>query len=590
MPGQARISWHVEGDWIVLTIESPGVPAYELRANLPVLRRVARVQRLQSASAGASIAPGLQKMIDKAHLPPWLAARFHDEGDALQQASFAATMYVKGYGRVASFGLPTNQTALKTLLNPSAAFWQSTPGRKKDRDWGVTNAPKLHTSTHWTLGPLEAITKIPILGPVFKAAASPLTTAIHLAEGQPINQAALGLLKDNVGAVKSVAPLATTIISMVPGVGTGVAAAIAAGAALAEGKTITAALEDAVRGAIPGGAIAQAGFDMARKVASGENVGKAALETARAQLPPIAQKAFDVGLAVASGKKMQSAIAAAVTSFAPAELQQVLDVGKKAVESTQGLATLAKSLPSDIARQGLTLASGVLAHQGANETQIRAMRSKLTGDALKGFDAALKSQEAHFPWLTNVTQQTAIQNVAKQVASSAAHAVHAAAVAKPPAPRAAALKPSEPFTPVGTHARAAQAVPGWHGLAAGVGARHGAHAHPARARAERAFIAANRIIEADEQGELPIGVTIAQLQRLCQLPQFRDAATRGLYVLGGVQQWRAGLHAEQRAGCCGEATILGAVGQASIVGGVEMPPAPIPVERLIAAGVRPGTF
>lgn len=571
----------------------------------------------------ASIGPGLQKMIDKAHLPPWLANHFHDEGDALQQASFAATLYVKGYGRDPKFGLPTNEQAFTTLRNPSAAFWSSTAQRKKDRDWGVKTAPKLSTSTHWTLGPLEAIAKIPVLGPIVKAAASPVTTAIHLAEGQPINQAAISLLKDNIGAVKAVAPYATAVISLVPGIGTGVAAAIAAGAALAEGKPISQALTDAVRSAIPGGAIAQAGFDMARKIASGENVAKAALETARAQLPPEAQKAFDVGLAVVSGKRLQDAIAAAVTSFAPAELQQVLNVGAKAIQTTKGLVDIAKALPSDIARQGLTLAAGVLAHQGVNETQIRAMRTKLTGDALKGFDAALKTQEAHFPWLKNITEQSAIAAAAQNVANSAAAATHAVATAaqqqlqqlaalspaqqeqlrqlaasrmpaatkplepkRPPAPRSAP-KPPEPAVT----ARSAQNVPGWHGVAAGVGARRGGgHPHPARARAERAFIAANRVLELDENGELPIGVTVAQLQALCRLPQYRDAATRGLYVLQGVKQWRAGLRAAQQTGCCGESTILGAVGQASIVGGVAMPPAPIPVERLIRAGVRPGTY
>lgn len=569
----------------------------------------------------AQIGPSLQKAIDRAHFPPWLVKHFRDdEGDALQRASFAGTMWMKGYGKVASLGLPTSEAAYVTLANPAAAFWQSNAKRKKDRDDGVAHAPKLTTSTHWTLGPLEAIAKIPILGPVIKAAASPVTTAFHLAEGQPINQAALGLLKDNVGAAKAIAPYAATVVSLVPGIGTGVAAAISAGAALAEGKSISAALMDGVRSAIPGGAIAQAGFDLARKVASGENVGKAALETARAQLPAEAQKAFDVGLAVVSGKKLQDAIAAAVTSFAPAELQQVLNVGAQAVQATKGLVDVAKALPSDIARQGLTLAAGVLAHQGVNEAQIRAMRTKLTGDALKGFDAALKTQEAHLPWLKNVTQATAIQNAAQQIASSAtqaAQAVQATALqqlakltpaqqaalrelatskatpARPSAPkpgepqRAAPPKPPEPVAPLGAHARAAQAVPGWHGVSAGVGARG---AHPARARATRAFIAANRVLELDERGELPVGITIAQLQRLCQLPAYRDAAARGLYVLHGVQEWRRGLHAAQRAGCCGEATILGAVGEASIVGGVEMPPAPIPIERLIRAGVRPGTF
>lgn len=350
----------------------------------------------------ADIGPGLQKMIDQAHLPPWLATRFHDEGDKLQQASFAATMYVKGYGRDSRFGLPTNEKALPTLLNPSAAFWQSTQQHRADRDWGVKHAPKLSTSTHWTLGPLEGIAKIPVLGPVIKAAASPITTVAHLAEGQPIGQAALDNFKSQIGAIKAVGPYAATIVSFVPGLGTGVAAALSAGVALAEGKPIDQALEEGIRGAIPGGAIAQAGFDMARKIASGENVGKAALETARAQLPPEAQKAFDVGLAVVTGKQLQQALTAGIVSLAPDAAKQIFDVGAHVVQTTPGLSAIAKALPSDAARQGLQLASGALAHAGINESQIRAMRAKLTGEALKGFDSALQAQTQHFPWLDGI--------------------------------------------------------------------------------------------------------------------------------------------------------------------------------------------
>lgn len=355
----------------------------------------------------AEIGPGLQKMIDQAHLPPWLATRFHDEGAGLQQASFAATMYVKGYGRDARFGLPTNEQALPTLLNPSAAFWSSTPQHKADRDWGVEHAPKLSSVTHWTLGPLEAIAKIPVLGPVIKAAAAPITTVAHLAEGQPLGQAALDNFKSQIGAIKAVGPYAATVISFIPGIGTGVAAALAAGTALAEGKPIDQALEEGIRGAIPGGAIAQAGFDMARKIASGENVGKAALETARAQLPAEAQKAFDVGVAVVSGKQLQQALAAGITSLAPDAVKQIFDIGAHVVQTTPGLSGIAKALPNDIARQGLQLASGALAHAGINESQIRAMRAKLSGDMLKGFDSALQAQAQHFPWLDGIAETPA---------------------------------------------------------------------------------------------------------------------------------------------------------------------------------------
>src|SRR5215472_8826272 len=112
MSGQARISWHVEGDWVVLTIESPGVPAYELRASLPALRRVARVQRLQSAAAGAQIGPGLARVLKP--FPAWIQNQFHSEGD-LSGAAFSMFAWQLGYGKDKAKGLPTDQSALMVL-------------------------------------------------------------------------------------------------------------------------------------------------------------------------------------------------------------------------------------------------------------------------------------------------------------------------------------------------------------------------------------------------------------------------------------------------------------------------------------------
>lgn len=250
-----------------------------------------------------------------------------------------------------------------------------------------------------------AIQKIPVLGPVITAAAAPLSIAVSVSHGERIDHALLDAAKSQLGAIKAIGPYAAAIVSFIPGIGTGIAAALAAGIALAEGKPIDQALEEAVKAAIPGGALAVTGYELAKKVASGKNVAKSVLEAARSQLPPAAQKAFDVGLAVVSGKQLQNAITSAIVSLAPDEVKQILDTGSKAVQSVPGLAALAKSLPTDVARQGLRLASGILARAGVNESQIRAMRSKLTGDLLKGFDTALHAQAAHFPWVDSVVAQ-----------------------------------------------------------------------------------------------------------------------------------------------------------------------------------------
>lgn len=412
---------------------------------------------------------------------------------------------------------------------------------------------------------VKAVEKIPVLGPVIGVtlAVTPIGLAQQIASGARLDHAVLNSLKNEVKAAKDIAPYATMIVSLVPGVGTGIAAAIAAGAALAEGKSITAALEQAVRAAIPGGQLAQAGFDLATKVAKGENVGKAALETARAQLPLAAQKAFDLGLAVASGKKLQSALANAVTSLAPAELQSMLAVGQKALQAVPGLAQAATHIADGAAKQGFQLAAGVLAHAGVTETAVTAMRGKLTGAARDGFDAALKTQEAHVPWLKNVTSSSAMQAVAKTVASSMPAAVHAAQTA-------ARAVPHEP-----TRAALAMAT-----SCAGVGAQ----------RATRAFVAANRLVEAHEHGRADLGQHVARLRVLQRSPRHAVDATKAIHVLDVVQRWRTGLHVAQSIGCCGESTIIGSCGETTIIGGVEMPASTIPLERLIAAGVLEGTY
>ena len=428
----------------------------------------------------AALGPDLKKLIDS-H-PQWmratLASEFESESGRFEIPAFTIAAYAHGYGRLQQYGLPTDGRALKTLQNPNDPFWASTEGRKKDLQsiLSATHAwlakAGVHTTTQWTLGPLSFIAKIPILGPVITAAASPITAVAHLAEGQRIDQALLDAAKSQLGAVRAVAPYAATVVSLVPGLGTGIAAVIGAGAALAEGKPIDAALENAIASAIPGGAIATTGFELAKKVASGQNITKAAFDTARAALSsPDAQKAFDIGIAVSTGKQLQGALNAAVANLTPQETKQILDTGTKAIQSTPGLASLAQILPSDSARQGLQLASGLLASQGVNEAQVRAMRAKLSGDVLQGFDAALQSQAAHYPWLNDVITQSALQSLAQltpdqqqqlanyvsmqqlaqltpdqqaQLQKAQASSPPPAAPKAAPAPPKAAPKPSEP--------------------------------------------------------------------------------------------------------------------------------------------------
>lgn len=114
--------------------------------------------------------------------------------------------------------------------------------------------------------------------------------------------------------------VAATAASFVPGVGTGVAAALGAAEALASGKKITDAALAAARSAVPGGAATRAAFDFGAGLARGKSLSKAALQAARSNLPGgrAAQAAFDAGLALARGKGVQDAAFAAAKRALPA--------------------------------------------------------------------------------------------------------------------------------------------------------------------------------------------------------------------------------------------------------------------------------
>jgi hypothetical protein len=137
-------------------------------------------------------------------------------------------------------------------------------------------------------------------------------TAAGAARGENVFKAAQRAAQAGIGDVRESLRFAAMVAPFVPGVGTGVAAALGAANALAAGERITDALVAAARNAVPGGAIAQTGFDMATRLAKGEKLGEAALNSVRSRLPggPIAQAAFDSGLALMKGKSLQDSLIA----------------------------------------------------------------------------------------------------------------------------------------------------------------------------------------------------------------------------------------------------------------------------------------
>jgi hypothetical protein len=144
-------------------------------------------------------------------------------------------------------------------------------------------------------------------------------TAAGVAGGKNILKAAEAGMKAGIGDVKKSLQFAAMVAPFVPGIGTGVAAALGAANALANGEPITEALISAARSAVPGGQIAQMAFDVGAKLVQGKKLTDALLEEARAKLPggPLAKAAFDVGLSIIQGKNLQQAALKATGQLLP---------------------------------------------------------------------------------------------------------------------------------------------------------------------------------------------------------------------------------------------------------------------------------
>jgi peptidoglycan hydrolase-like protein with peptidoglycan-binding domain/nucleoid-associated protein YgaU len=157
-----------------------------------------------------------------------------------------------------------------------------------------------------------------IARPIGGLITSPAHLVSDLAHGKNVLSAIKDTVKRDLGNVGAVAPYAQAVLSVVPGVGQGVNAAIAAGSALAHGQNITDALVNGVKAMVPGGPLAQQALDSAYKIAKGGNVIASVAEAARNNLPggELAKRAFDTGLALAHGANLQKTLVQQGTDLA----------------------------------------------------------------------------------------------------------------------------------------------------------------------------------------------------------------------------------------------------------------------------------
>ena len=148
-----------------------------------------------------------------------------------------------------------------------------------------------------------------------KALAGDIANSVVFKTLSAVANAALKPALTVIKAVGPVLPYVQAVVSFVPGVGTGVSAALGAAQALADGRRIDEAIVSAAKSAIPGGPLAQMGFDAAWGLAHGRPIESVALEALRNRLPnDLAKKAFDTGLALATAKTAQDRRAALGTA------------------------------------------------------------------------------------------------------------------------------------------------------------------------------------------------------------------------------------------------------------------------------------
>jgi len=251
---------------------------------------------------------------------------------------------------------------------------------------------------------------------VYKAGISlvtlPQQAALRILSGQRIDKAALGTLQTAVQNARTVAPYVQTVMSLVPGVGTGISAGLGGALALAQGQPISEALLAAVRSAVPGGPAAQAAFAVASGALQGRPIDQIAINAL--PIDSASKAAITRGLAlakdVAAGKNVAAGVLDTALNSVPPQYRTAIQTGVAMgrARSLQGLATSAVHSAAGLVN---THAAGVAAaHQIARGARSPALMAAM--------QKASVAQNA----MTHVVQQA---NRGNTQAASIMHAVSA---------------------------------------------------------------------------------------------------------------------------------------------------------------------
>lgn len=173
---------------------------------------------------------------------------------------------------------------------------------------------------------------------------APLNVVSDVAKGKNVVSSLRKRGGSVVSDVRSSLPIAASVVSFVPGVGTAIGAGLNATSALAQGKSIKDIGLAAVSGAVPGGALALQGANIAGDAIRGRNLidsaKKRGLEYVKSSVPggQLGQSTFSVAADVARGKNVAKSVGKEGLSVVRRQLpggqlgQQAFDVAREAAQ------------------------------------------------------------------------------------------------------------------------------------------------------------------------------------------------------------------------------------------------------------------